>query len=51
MGGPLSVTSPNIWMVKMENDIVIPHKPNFYKRFVDNIINYRKKHEEELLFK
>ena len=38
-------------MVKMENNIVIPHKPIFYKRYVDDIMNRRKKHEEDLLFK
>ena len=38
-------------MVKIENDIVMPHKPAFYKRYVDDIINRRKKHEEYLLFK
>ena len=30
---------------------IIPHKPIFYKRYVDDIINRRKKHEEDLLFK
>ena len=29
MGGPLSVTFSDIYMVKMENDIVIPCKPIF----------------------
>ena len=51
MGGLLSVTLLDIWMVKMENNIVIPHKPIFYKRYVDDIINRRKKHEADLLFK
>ena len=51
MGRPLSVTLSDIWMVKMENNIVVPHKPIFYKRYVDDIINHRKKHEEDLLFK
>ena len=39
MVGPLSVTLSDIWMVKIENNIVIPHKPTFYKRYVDDIIN------------
>ena len=26
---PLSVTLSDIWMVKMENNIVMPHKPSF----------------------
>ena len=51
MGGFLSVTLSDIWMVKMENNVLIPHKPIFYKRCVDDIINHRKKHEEDLLFK
>ena len=51
MGGSLYFTLSDIWMVKMENNIVIPHKPIFYKRYVDDIINRRKKHEEDLLLK
>ena len=47
MGGPFSVTLSDIWMVKMENNVVIRHKPIFYKRYVDDIINRRKKHEED----
>ena len=35
----------------MENNIVIPHRPIFYKRYVDDITNGWKKHEEDLLFK
>ena len=42
MGGPLSVTFSDIYMVKMENDVVIPSKPIFYSRFVDDIYSRRK---------
>ena len=42
MGGPLSVTFSDIYMVKMENDVVIPSKPIFYHRFVDDIYSRRK---------
>ena len=35
----------------MENSIVIPHKPIFYKKYVDDLINLRKKREEDPLFK
>ena len=42
MGSPLSVTLAEIHMISMENDVVIPLKPIFY-RFVDDIINRRKK--------
>ena len=42
MGGPLSVTFSDIYLVKMENDFAIPSKPNFYCRFVDDIYSRRK---------
>ena len=42
MGGPLSVTFSEIYMVKMENDVVIPSKPIFYCRFVDDIYSRHK---------
>ena len=51
MGRPLSVTLSDICMVKMENNIVIHHKPIFCKRYFDDIIYRRKKHEEDLLLK
>ena len=50
MGGPLSVTLAEIHMIRMENDVVIPLKPIFYKRFVDDIINLRKKNVRDELF-
>ena len=34
MGRPLSVTFSDIFMTKMENDIIIPIKPFFYRRYV-----------------
>ena len=37
MGGPLSVTFSDIYMVKMENDVEIPSKPIFNRRFADDI--------------
>ena len=42
MGGPLSVTFSDFYMVKMENDVVMPSKPIFYHRFVDDIYSRRK---------
>ena len=51
MGGPLSVTVSDIFIIKMENDIVIPKKPIFYRRFVDDIYNRRKRNIEDSLFK
>ena len=37
MGGPLSVSFSDIYIVKLENDVVTPSKPIFYYRFVDDI--------------
>ena len=52
MGGPLSVTLAKIHMIRMENDVAIPLKPIFYRRFVEYIINRRKKNvPDELFFK
>ena len=52
MRGPLSVTLAEIHMIRMENDIAIPLKQIFYWRFVDDIINHRKKNVlDELFFK
>ena len=42
MGGPLSVTFSDIYMIKMENDVVIPSKHIFYCRFVDDSYSRRK---------
>ena len=36
MGGPVSVVFSHIFMCKMEEDVVVPAKPNFHKCFVDN---------------
>ena len=37
-------------MTKLENEKVRPVKPLFYRRFVDDVINRRKKNEPDLLF-
>ena len=42
MGGPVFVTFSHIYMVKMENDVLIPSKPILYRRFVDDIYSRRK---------
>ena len=49
IGGPLTVTFSKIYMVKMENDFVIPSKPIFYRRFVDDIYS-RQKLGDNILF-
>ena len=50
MGGPLSVTLSDIFMVKMENEIVSPINPIFYQRYVDDIYCRRKKDRPDQLF-
>ena len=49
MGGPLSVIMSNIFMTKLENDVVKPMRPIFYKRFVDDCINRRARNEPDVL--
>ena len=49
MGGPLSVIFSDMYKVKMENDAVIPSKPIFYCRFVDDIY-IRQKLGDNVLF-
>ena len=51
MLGPLSVTFSDTFMIKMENEIVIPTKPIFYRRYVDDIYSRRKKNIQDSLFK
>ena len=43
MGGTLSVTLSNCFMKKIEKDVVIPLKPNFYSRYVNHTYNRRTK--------
>ena len=43
MGGPLSVIFSNIFLSKLEKEKVLPLHPPMYKRFVDDVINKRKK--------
>ena len=50
MGGTSSVTLSDIYMAKMKDDIVEKYQPTFYKRYVDDIINRRKKDQVDLLF-
>ena len=50
MGVPLSVTLYDVYMAKMEDDVVEKYQPKFYKRYVDDIINRRKENQADLLF-
>ena len=50
MGGPLSVTLADIYMIRMETDFVVPIRPMFYKRYVDVIYNRRQKNTVDKLY-
>ena len=43
MGGPYSLTLADIHMIRRENNVVKPLNPPFYKRYVDDMYNRRKK--------
>ena len=50
MGNPLSPVLANIFMSKLEDDIVSPNAPSLYHRYVDDCIAKRKKGQpDELL--
>ena len=52
MEGPISVVVAfsDIYISKMEEDIVVPMKPHFYKRYVDDTYMRRKKSKPDSLF-
>ena len=50
MGGPLSVILSDIFMSKLEEEVVIPREPKFYRRFVDDSFTIRKKNVPDDLF-
>ena len=50
MGGPISVVFSDIYICKMEEDVVKLLKPIFYKRYVDETYVKRKRNEADTLF-
>ena len=50
MGGPLSKTLSDIFMNKLERDVVVPRNPPLYRRYVDDSFNRRKKGVPDELF-
>ena len=50
MGGPLSVTLADIHMIRMETDVVVPIRPIFYKRYVNDIYNRCQKNTVNKLY-
>ena len=51
MGKPLLITFSHIFMIKMENGIVISTKPIFYRIYIVDTYNRRKANVEASLFK
>ena len=50
MVGPISVVMANIFMCKLEKDLVSINPPIFYRRYVHDIYARRKRNEEDNLF-
>ena len=50
MGGPISVALSDIYICKIEEDIVAPSKPLFYKRYLDDTYVRRKKNKTDELY-
>ena len=50
MVGLISLVFSDIYLCKLEADIVIPANPVFYKRYMDDIYVRRKKHGRDKLF-
>ena len=50
MGNPLSPVLANIFMAKLEADVVRPFNPPFYDRYVDDCFSKNKKDEPDALF-
>ena len=50
MGRPISEVFADIYMCKMEDYVVAPIKPIFYKRYVDDTYVRRKKNTKDELF-
>ena len=50
MGCPLSVTFTEIYMIELENDIVVLLKPESYRKCVDDIFNGGKVNTNDILF-
>ena len=51
MGDPLFVvTLADIHMIRVKNDVMVPIRPIFYKRYVDDIYNRRQKNAVDKLY-
>ena len=51
VGGSLSMTLADIHKIRVETDIVLPHRPVLYKRYVDYIYNRLQKNTFDKLYR
>ena len=51
MGGPISVVFADVFICKIEWDVIVPAIPIFYKRYVDDTYVWKKKNDVDILFK
>ena len=51
VGGPLSMTLADIHKIRVETDIVLPHRPVLYKRYVDYMYNRLQKNTFDKLYR
>ena len=51
ISGPVSVDFSDAFMSKMEENVVVPAKPIFYKRYVDDTYICSKKNVKNQLFR
>ena len=50
MAGPITVVFSDIFLCKIELDVVVPAKPIFYKQYIDDTYMQRKKNNVDKLF-
>ena len=51
MGGPISIVFADVFICKMELDVVVPATTIFYKSYVDDTYVWKKKNDVDMLFK
>ena len=50
IGGPTFFSFSNIYILKLENNVVAPFRPKLYRRHVDDMFNKGKLNTNEILF-
>lgn len=50
IGGAVFFSFSNIYIIKLDNNVVAPFRPKLYRRHVDDMFNKRKLNTNEILF-